>query len=184
MSHRRDREAGFTIIEVLVATLFLALVVGAVGTLFVTDSNSSLASQRQSQLIAVADQQIELIRQTVKTSGFASLAMSAAPAAGTNSTLSYSATTHTNPNDLVSATAGLRSQQRRLHDLEATTTTRPTTAVRVETVAAAPSGSGCPAGRRAARRPGRRDRHPVAEQRAGHHRQRKLGDGIGLQLCH
>ncbi|MGI8412055.1 MAG: hypothetical protein ACR2QA_06090 [Solirubrobacteraceae bacterium] len=50
-----------------------------------------------------ADQQIEQIRQAVKTNpnGFAALAMNAAPTAGTNSTLPYSATTHTDPNDFV-----------------------------------------------------------------------------------
>ena len=52
-------EDGFTMIEVIVAAFCLALIVGAVATLFVSGNRSSLAGQRQAALIAVADQQIE-----------------------------------------------------------------------------------------------------------------------------
>ena len=74
-------EHGFTIIEVLMAALMLALIVGAASTLFVTGNDSSIAAQRESQLISVADQQIETIRQEVKTDGFAELAMQTTPSA-------------------------------------------------------------------------------------------------------
>jgi prepilin-type N-terminal cleavage/methylation domain-containing protein len=98
---------GFTIIEVLIAALAMAVIVGATAALFASGNSSSLASQRQSQLLAVADQQIEKIRQAVKTnaSGFSALAMSSAPAAGTASTLPYSATTFTDPNHFVTTKA-------------------------------------------------------------------------------
>ena len=42
-----QREDGFTMIEVLMAAFCLALIVGAVATLFVTGNRSSLAGQRQ-----------------------------------------------------------------------------------------------------------------------------------------
>jgi len=72
-------EHGFTIIEVLVAALMLALIIAAASALFVTGNDGSIAAQRESQLISVADQQIETIRQEVKTSGFAELAMQTTP---------------------------------------------------------------------------------------------------------
>lgn len=93
-------------IEVLIAAVMSVTVIAAGAALFTTGSDSSLASQRQGELIAVADQQIETIRQAVKTSGFAALAMKTVPAAATNSTLSYSSTTHTDPNDFVSNSTG------------------------------------------------------------------------------
>ena len=101
-------ESGFTIIEVMVAAALGALVIGAGAALFAQSNDSALGSQRQSQLLAVADQQIEQIREQVKTNpaGFSALAMSAAPSAGTNSTLSYSNTAHVDPNDFVSSSTG------------------------------------------------------------------------------
>jgi type II secretory pathway pseudopilin PulG len=101
-------EDGVTIVEVMVAAICALLIIGASALLFSRGSDSALASQRQSELIAVADQQIENIRQQVKTnaSGFDALAMSSAPQAGTNSILSYSTTTHTDPNDFVVSGSG------------------------------------------------------------------------------
>ena len=52
----------------------LVLIVSAASVLFVNGSNTSVASQRESQVISVADQQIEMIREEVKTEGFAELA--------------------------------------------------------------------------------------------------------------
>ena len=104
MSLRRARssEEGFTIVEVLVAVLCLALIVGSVSALFVSGNNQSLASQRQAALLSVAEQQIEQIRQAVKTSGFGALALSAVPTVnnGTvNATLPYGAgSVYTDPN--------------------------------------------------------------------------------------
>jgi type II secretory pathway pseudopilin PulG len=106
-----DREAGFTMIEVVVAAFCVALIIAASATLFVTGNNSSLGAQRQSAVTAVADQQIEQIRQAVKTSGFSALAMSAAPAAGSSATLPYggapgAAVTRTDPNYFATTKAG------------------------------------------------------------------------------
>ncbi len=91
-------EDGFTMIEVIVAVFCLALVVGSVATLFVTGNRSSLAGQRQTALIAVADQQIEAIRNEVKTKGFAALAMSGAPSAASSATLSSDGNVQLDPN--------------------------------------------------------------------------------------
>jgi prepilin-type N-terminal cleavage/methylation domain-containing protein len=99
-------ESGFTLIEVLAGMLMLAFVVAAGSVLFTHGNDSSITAQRESQLISVADQQIEAIRESVKTQGFSALAMNAVPAAGTNSTLSFDTATHTDPNDLVSASTG------------------------------------------------------------------------------
>src|SRR5581483_8558610 len=65
---RSAPQAGFTLIEVVVASALAAIVIGATAALFVTGSNSALGTQRQSQLLAVANQQIESVRQLVKTS--------------------------------------------------------------------------------------------------------------------
>ena len=58
MSRARS-EQGFTIIEVLVAAVILITVIAASSALFIQGSDASLASQRQSQAISVADEEIE-----------------------------------------------------------------------------------------------------------------------------
>jgi type II secretory pathway pseudopilin PulG len=98
------REEGFLMIEVVVATLCLALLVAAIATLFVTGNRGSLAGQRESALVGVAQRQIETIRDKLKANGnFSSLAMSAAPAAGSTATLSGNANVHTDPNYFVTS---------------------------------------------------------------------------------
>lgn len=99
---------GFTLIEVMVGMLLAVIAIGALTELFVAGNDSALSAQRQSQLIAVADQQIEKIREQVKTnpSGFAALAMSTAPAAGTDATLTADSLAHTDPNYFVKTSAG------------------------------------------------------------------------------
>jgi type II secretory pathway pseudopilin PulG len=99
-------EEGFSLIEVLVAALILVLIISSATVLFADGNDSSVASERDSQLISVADQQIETIREEVKTEGFDLLAMNAAPAAGSGSTFSYSSTTYADPNHFVSASTG------------------------------------------------------------------------------
>jgi prepilin-type N-terminal cleavage/methylation domain-containing protein len=103
---RLRAESGFTLIEVLAAILVLAFIIAASSSLFTHGSDSSVAAQRQAQMISVADQVIETVRQDVKTEGFAALAMSSAPSAGTNKTLSFNTHTHTDPNDFVTASTG------------------------------------------------------------------------------
>jgi len=102
------QDRGDTMIEVLIAAVIGVTIVGAVTGLFLTGNDQSLASQRQSELIAVADQQIENIRQEVKTNanGFAALAMSSLPATGSSATLSGAPNTYTDPNHFVSASSG------------------------------------------------------------------------------
>lgn len=80
-------EHGFTIVEVLVAAVILILVAAAGTTLFVGGADSSVAAQRRSQMISIADAQIETIREEVKVKGFASLAMTGAPSALSTSTI-------------------------------------------------------------------------------------------------
>jgi prepilin-type N-terminal cleavage/methylation domain-containing protein len=107
MSRLRS-DAGFTLIEVIVAAAIAVIVIGASALLFVAGNNGSLSSQRQSELIAVADQQIENIRQLVKTKGFDALAMSGQPAAlpSSISNVAYSSTSPVDPNSFVATATG------------------------------------------------------------------------------
>lgn len=77
------REDGFTLIEVLVAALILVVGMTAVAGVLIGASNQASAAVTESQLINVADQQIELVRTEVAASGFAALAMTAVPTAAT-----------------------------------------------------------------------------------------------------
>jgi prepilin-type N-terminal cleavage/methylation domain-containing protein len=100
-------EQGFTLIEVMMAAVMLVVIVSATTVLFIHGNDSSLASERNSQLISVADQQIETIRQEVKTMGFNALAMTSAPVTtGSNTTLAFNSNTYTNPNHFVSSGTG------------------------------------------------------------------------------
>jgi prepilin-type N-terminal cleavage/methylation domain-containing protein len=71
----RRSEYGFTLIEVMVAMVISVTVAGATLALVSTGTKSSLAGQRQTQLLSVAQQQIEQIRQTARQYGFDSLAL-------------------------------------------------------------------------------------------------------------
>lgn len=106
-----------TLIEVIVAAALATIVIGASAALFATADKSALGSQRGAQLLAVADQQIEKIRQEVKTnaSGFSGLTMSCdpsnttcvpVPGSGVNGTLSYNTHVFTDPNHWVSSSSG------------------------------------------------------------------------------
>ncbi len=102
MSRARS-EQGFTIIEVLIAAVILIAVIAASSALFIQGSDASLASQRQSQAISVADEEIEMIRQDVKTKGFDALAMTALPSTASSSSLNAIGlgNTYTDPNHFV-----------------------------------------------------------------------------------
>ncbi|HEX4108821.1 MAG TPA: type II secretion system protein [Solirubrobacteraceae bacterium] len=111
MSRLRARaEDGMTLIEVVVATLLIALSVAALGDLFATGNASSLGTQREAQLLGVANQALESIRDQVKTSsvGFNGLALSSAPATGANCpsydcTASSVPSNPSDPNDFVTS---------------------------------------------------------------------------------
>jgi type II secretory pathway pseudopilin PulG len=96
-------ERGFTLIEAIVGAMLLALVIAAASALFISGSDSSLAAQRESQLISAADQQIENVRQIVKTSGFSALGLSSLPAAASSATVKFSSSTPLDPNSYVTA---------------------------------------------------------------------------------
>lgn len=97
----RADEDGFTLIEVLVGVLLLALVIAAASALFISDSDSSLAAQRESALLSAADQQIENVRQIVKTTGFSALGLSSLPATASSATVKFSTATPLDPNSYV-----------------------------------------------------------------------------------
>lgn len=82
----RRNEHGFTMIEVLVAMVLAVVAIGALAELFSTGQTASLATQRQSELVTVAQQQIEQLRESVKVNGFSALAMTAAPTASVDLT--------------------------------------------------------------------------------------------------
>jgi type II secretory pathway pseudopilin PulG len=141
-----SREDGFTVVEVIVAMALAVILIGALTNLFITGNNSALSAQRHSQLIAVADQQIEKIRQLVKTSssGFAGLALSAAPAADptltANATFESNGVAYLDPYHFVS-TAGNCGPSNLGYTIE---TNYDNTAE--GTLASVPAFSGCPAG--------------------------------------
>jgi prepilin-type N-terminal cleavage/methylation domain-containing protein len=80
MTHRlHTDERGFTLIEVIVAALVLVLAFTALAVIFINGQNESSAAVEQSQLINVADQQIEQVRGQVNNGGFNALGLSAVP---------------------------------------------------------------------------------------------------------
>jgi prepilin-type N-terminal cleavage/methylation domain-containing protein len=80
MSGRRRQkaasEAGMTMIEVVVALAVSAIIIGASAQFFVLSNGSALAGRRQVSALALAQSQIEKVRQQVKQYGFGTLAMS------------------------------------------------------------------------------------------------------------
>jgi type II secretory pathway pseudopilin PulG len=101
-------QAGFTVIEALLAGVLGAIIIGAAAALFVNNNDHALSAQRQSELIAVADQQIENLRGQVKAKGFAALAMSGQPQALPSSiaNTASSATSPVDPNTFVATVTG------------------------------------------------------------------------------
>ena len=72
MSRRDD---GFTLIEIIVAMLISLIAAAAVLAMIMTGDHSSLAGQRQTEMLSVAQQQIEQIRQTFHQNGFDAIAV-------------------------------------------------------------------------------------------------------------
>jgi prepilin-type N-terminal cleavage/methylation domain-containing protein len=106
---RRD-DRGFTIIEVMAAMMVSLIVIGAAATGFVRNNDASLSSQREGQLVSVAQQQIESIRTTVSRYGFSTLALKSKPAQPTDCsgqcTTATLPTSPTDPNDFILGWSG------------------------------------------------------------------------------
>jgi prepilin-type N-terminal cleavage/methylation domain-containing protein len=111
MKAARRNQAGFTMIELLLAIFVLLLVVGALAALFVESNDSSFASQREFSRLSVLQQQIERIRQTVKQYGFSALALTSNPPAPTDATLPADPT---DPDDFITG-YGTSSEAFRVH---------------------------------------------------------------------
>jgi type II secretory pathway pseudopilin PulG len=101
-------ERGLTMIEVVVALFMLALVMTAAVALFTRGELSSAGTLTESQLVGVADQQLEAVRDAVKTDGFDALALTVAPAHSGAAPLLSSSTTQiqSDPDYFVSASSG------------------------------------------------------------------------------
>jgi hypothetical protein len=84
--------------ELVFAMFLAAIVVGALTELFVNNHNSSFANQRELSGVAVLEQQMEQVHQTVAQYGFSALAVTSAPAGPTDSPLPLNPT---NPDDFV-----------------------------------------------------------------------------------
>jgi prepilin-type N-terminal cleavage/methylation domain-containing protein len=94
------RQDGFTLIEVIVGMLVSTLLVVGVSAALINASSSSLSSQRQANLVEIAQAQIDKVHQIVSQYGFAALALNASPANPTDATLPASPN---DPNDFVVA---------------------------------------------------------------------------------
>ncbi len=90
-------EAGFTLIEVLVAVLIITVALLGLSLLLTRSQNQSSSNVQEAQLINVADQQIEQVRAEVAASGFDELAMSAAPTPIASPTAVQTSNTWSNP---------------------------------------------------------------------------------------
>ncbi|MGI8558889.1 MAG: PulJ/GspJ family protein [Solirubrobacteraceae bacterium] len=88
-----NNDSGFTMIEVLVAMFLSLVVVGAAAAALVSNDDSALGTQRQSQLVAALQARVELVHQLVTQYGFSALALGANPLAAVDATLP------SNPND-------------------------------------------------------------------------------------
>lgn len=104
MSHlrltgRAVEETGNSVLEVIIA-MFLALaVIAALAGAYVRNSDTSLAGQRQSDLLSIAERQIESVRQIVTQNGtFNAVALNAYPSAGMDPALPVNPS---DPNDFV-----------------------------------------------------------------------------------
>ncbi len=93
---RPGGEQGLTFIEVLVGLLVSLIIIGASSEFFVLSNRSALSGRRQVSALALAQSQIEKIRQQVKQNGFTTLAMSSVPAKAGPDTDASSPTDFTN----------------------------------------------------------------------------------------
>jgi prepilin-type N-terminal cleavage/methylation domain-containing protein len=82
---RLRSNSGFTLIEVMVAMLIGVLVIGAAAAAFASGNAASVANQRQSALVTVAQREIEKIRAEITPTTYSELALSAYPPTPTTS---------------------------------------------------------------------------------------------------
>jgi prepilin-type N-terminal cleavage/methylation domain-containing protein len=104
MMHRwRTDQRGFTLIEVLVAALILVIAFTALAVVFTNGQNEASADVEESQLINLADQQIEQLRGLVESSpnGFDSLALSGPPISQSTVTVQNDQNTFQDPTQFV-----------------------------------------------------------------------------------
>lgn len=94
---RANNQAGFTLIEVMVAALIIVIAFTSLAVVFIGGQNQSSATVEESQLINVADQQIEQIRAAVNAGSFDALGSDTVPSA--DSTWSAARSTYANPNN-------------------------------------------------------------------------------------
>jgi prepilin-type N-terminal cleavage/methylation domain-containing protein len=102
---RHRHEDGFTLIEVLVAALIMVVGMMGLAAVLIGADNQATAAVTESQLINVADQQIDLVRLDVAQDGFSALAMSAVPTAAAlpSGTPALRLSTFTDPDRWVTA---------------------------------------------------------------------------------
>lgn len=102
---RLRTEAGFTLIEVLVAALILVLGAVLLGGLLISGQAQASADVQQTQLMDVADAKIEQVRSLEEAKGFDALALAVAPTpAGTGPGLVQN--TWANPDSFLQPDAG------------------------------------------------------------------------------
>ena len=111
----RSNEDGFTLIEVVVAIMVIALIMGATVELMTTGFKSSLANTRQVEALSLAQQQIEQIRQSFRQSGFSAIAINGSVSSYTPRDTTPPANP-TTPNDYVQPSAGTFNVMPNYHD--------------------------------------------------------------------
>jgi type II secretory pathway pseudopilin PulG len=102
-SPRSRTQEGDSLIEVLVAAFIGILVIGALAFSFVSGNDASLAAQRQDELVAAAQQQMQSIHALVKGQGFGALALSALPSPASAANVRYDAATPLDPRSFVTS---------------------------------------------------------------------------------
>lgn len=110
VARRTCEQDGDTLIEVLMASLIAAIIIGALAATFVSGNDSSLSSQRESALVEAANQQMQNIRQLVKLDGFSNLALNSSTttldslqANASSAKLKFNSATALDPNSFVTS---------------------------------------------------------------------------------
>jgi type II secretory pathway pseudopilin PulG len=96
---------GFSLVEALLGAAVSVLVAGAVAVGLVQNNDSALATQRQSQLVAVLQARIEWVHQLLSenytSTGFGAIALSQNPKQGKDPTLPTLPRDPSDPNDFI-----------------------------------------------------------------------------------